>query len=81
MSPIAGISEPASELERLITGLSRSGLLVCVFGVGWRAAHLTGAPARACSVTSPAAWLADAAPVPGRRGCWLTQAPLRSCRG
>ena len=43
MSMIAGISEPASELERLIAELSESGQLVFVFGVGWWTAHLTGA--------------------------------------
>ena len=43
MSTIADISEPATELERLITELSESGLLVFVFGVGWWTAHLTGA--------------------------------------
>ena len=43
MSQVADISEPASELERLITELSESGLLVFVFGVGWWTAHLTGA--------------------------------------
>ena len=43
MNKAAGISEPASELERLITELSESGLLVFVFGVGWWTAHLTGA--------------------------------------
>ena len=42
MSQVAHISEPASELERLITELSESGLLVFVFGVGWWTAHLTG---------------------------------------
>jgi putative heme iron utilization protein len=42
MSTIADISEPASELERLIADLSESGLLVFVFGVGWCTAHLTG---------------------------------------
>ena len=42
MSQVADISEPASELERLITELSESGLLVFVFGVGWWTAHLTG---------------------------------------
>jgi hypothetical protein len=36
------ISEPSSELERLIVDLSESGLLVFVFGVGWWTAHLTG---------------------------------------
>ena len=35
MNKVAGISEPASELERLITELSESGLLIFVFGVGW----------------------------------------------
>ena len=43
MSAIADISEPASELERLIANLSESGLLVFVFGVGWWTAHLAGA--------------------------------------
>ncbi len=43
MSNVADISEPASELERLIADLSGSGLLVFVFGVGWWTAHLTGA--------------------------------------
>jgi len=45
MSKIADISEPASELERLIKELSESGLLDFVFGVGWWTAHLTGATA------------------------------------
>jgi hypothetical protein len=45
MSKVPGISEPASEVERLITDLSQSGLLVFVFGVGWWTAHLTGATA------------------------------------
>jgi hypothetical protein len=45
MSQVAGISEPVSELERLITELPESGLLVFVFGVGWWTAHLTGATA------------------------------------
>jgi putative heme iron utilization protein len=43
MNKVAGTSEPASELERLIAELSESGLLVFVFGVGWWTAHLTGA--------------------------------------
>jgi hypothetical protein len=42
MSKIADVSEPASELERLIADLSGSGLLVFVFGVGWWTAHLAG---------------------------------------
>jgi hypothetical protein len=42
MNDVASISEPASELERLITELSESGLLVFVFGVGWWTAHLVG---------------------------------------
>ena len=44
MSTIADISEPASELERLIADLSESGLLVFVFGAGagWCTAHLAG---------------------------------------
>ncbi|HWT48948.1 MAG TPA: hypothetical protein VN255_10350 [Mycobacterium sp.] len=45
MGQIADISESASELERLITDLSESGLLAFVFGVGWWTAHLTGATA------------------------------------
>jgi hypothetical protein len=36
------VSEPASELERLITDLSGSGPLVFVFGDGFTAAHLKG---------------------------------------
>jgi hypothetical protein len=43
MSKIAGISEPGSELERLIAELSESGQLIFVFGIGWWTAHLTGA--------------------------------------
>jgi hypothetical protein len=42
MSKVADISEPASELERLIADLSGSGLLVFVFGDGWCTAHLAG---------------------------------------
>ena len=42
MSTTAEISEPASELERLIADLSGSGLLAFVFGVGWWVAHLKG---------------------------------------
>jgi putative heme iron utilization protein len=42
MNGVTGISEPASELERLIAELSGSGPLVFVFGVGWWTAHLTG---------------------------------------
>src|SRR5271165_13083 len=45
MSQDTGTGEPASELERLITELSESGLLVFVFGVGWWTAHLTGTTA------------------------------------
>ena len=45
MGKIADISEPASELERLITDLSESGPVIFVFGVGWWTAHLTGATA------------------------------------
>ena len=37
------VSEPASQLERLITDLSGSGPLVFVFGDGFTAAHLKGA--------------------------------------
>lgn len=43
MNEITVTGEPATELERLITELSESGLLVFVFGVGWWTAHLTGA--------------------------------------
>jgi len=43
MSKDAGISEPVSELERLIADLSESGQLVFVFGDGLSTAHLTGA--------------------------------------
>jgi putative heme iron utilization protein len=44
MNQAADMSEPASELERLIAELSESGLLVFVFGAGagWCTAHLTG---------------------------------------
>jgi len=42
MNKITATGEPATELERLITELSESGLLVFVFGVGWWTAHLTG---------------------------------------
>lgn len=43
MSKAANVSEPASELERLIADLSESGQLVFVFGDGLSTAHLTGA--------------------------------------
>jgi putative heme iron utilization protein len=42
MSATAEISEPASELERLIADLPGSGLRAFVFGVGWWVAHLKG---------------------------------------
>ena len=42
MSTSAEVSEPASELERLIADLSGSGLLVFVFGDGLSTAHLKG---------------------------------------
>jgi putative heme iron utilization protein len=42
MSKAADVSEPASELERLIAELSESGLLVFVFSAGWWTAHLAG---------------------------------------
>src|SRR4249919_1177099 len=42
MNEVMGISEPASELERLIAELSESGPLVFVFGDGFTAAHLKG---------------------------------------
>jgi hypothetical protein len=42
MNEVTGISEPASELERLIAELSESGPLVFVFGDGFTAAHLKG---------------------------------------
>jgi hypothetical protein len=45
MSKVADVSEPATELERLIADLSKSGPLVFVFGVGWWTAHLAGATA------------------------------------
>jgi hypothetical protein len=45
MSTSAEISEPASELERLIADLSGSGPLVFVFGVSWWTAHLVGVTA------------------------------------
>jgi putative heme iron utilization protein len=43
MTEVADISEPASELERLIADLSESGQLVFVFGDGLSTAHLSGA--------------------------------------
>ena len=43
MKKVTDISEPASELERLIAELSESGPLVFVFGDGFTAAHLKGA--------------------------------------
>jgi putative heme iron utilization protein len=42
MDKTTGVSEPASELERLIAELSGSGPLVFVFGDGFTAAHLKG---------------------------------------
>ena len=42
MSATAEISEPASELERLIADLAGSGLLAFVFGDGFTTAHLKG---------------------------------------
>ena len=42
MSTTAEISEPASELERLIADLSGSGPLVFFFGDGFTTAHLNG---------------------------------------
>jgi putative heme iron utilization protein len=42
MNTTAEISEPASELERLIADLPESGLLAFVFGIGWWVAHLKG---------------------------------------
>jgi hypothetical protein len=42
MSKVADVSEPGSELERLIANLSRSGPLVFVFGDGWCTVHLAG---------------------------------------
>jgi hypothetical protein len=42
MSTTAEISEPVSELERLIVDLSGSGPLVFVFGDGFTTAHLVG---------------------------------------
>ena len=42
MNTSAEISEPASELERLIADLSKSGQLVFVFGDGFTTAHLKG---------------------------------------
>jgi putative heme iron utilization protein len=43
MGKCAETSEPASELERLIADLSKSGQLVFVFGTGWWTAHPAGA--------------------------------------
>ena len=45
MSTTAEISEPASELERLIADLSASGPLVFVFGDALTTAHLAGVTA------------------------------------
>lgn len=45
MSTTTGISEPASELERLIADLSESGELIFVFGDGLSTAHLAGVTA------------------------------------
>ena len=42
MNEVTGISEPASELERLIADLSGSGSLVFVFGDSLSTAHLKG---------------------------------------
>jgi len=42
MDTTPDVSEPASELERLIADLSRTGPLVFVFGDGMCAAHLKG---------------------------------------
>ena len=42
MNEVTGISEPASELERLIADLSGPGPLVFVFGDGFCGAHLKG---------------------------------------
>jgi hypothetical protein len=42
MDKTTDVSEPASELERLIADLSGSGLLVFVFGDGLSTAHLKG---------------------------------------
>jgi hypothetical protein len=42
MSTTADISEPISDLERLIADLSKSGQLVFVFGDGFTTAHLKG---------------------------------------
>jgi hypothetical protein len=53
MSTTAEISEPASELERLIAELSGPGLQgVFVFGVDCQLAHLAGATA-VCPGGSP----------------------------
>jgi hypothetical protein len=42
MSTTAEISEPASELERLIADLPGFGLVAFMFGGGWWVAHLDG---------------------------------------
>jgi putative heme iron utilization protein len=42
MDKTTDVSEPASEVERLIADLSGSGPLVLVFGDGWCTAHLKG---------------------------------------
>jgi putative heme iron utilization protein len=56
MSKVAGVSEPESELERLIAELSESGLLVFVFGVGWWTAHLAGATTPVFRGTADRRW-------------------------
>jgi len=61
MSTTAGISEPASELERLIAELSGSGLQgVFVFGVDCQLAPLAGATAPVfCGPADRRRWHAD----------------------
>ena len=61
MSTIADISEPASELENLITDLSASGLLVFVFGDGLSTAHLKGVTTPLFRGPGPPARAGDAA--------------------
>jgi hypothetical protein len=56
MSNVADISEPASELEHLITDLSESGELIFVFGDGLSTAHLAGVTAPAFNGPADRRW-------------------------
>ena len=71
MSQAADSSEPASELERLITDLSASGPLVFVFGVSWWTAPLAGATAPEFGGPADRRWWAarPGGPSPGFGAC------------